>query len=135
MRRNARNVELKMKSGINSVKEGVRKKEQLLIALTTKKGLEITLKCHSKLLLVNSLGFCGCCQSRHKPENNGTTLTTVSPYTSTHPSCTLSYLPCCLLLRLLLCLWSCHQSPQEKTLYFIVPPPAYTDKFFSCKGK
>lgn len=114
VRRNVRNVELKMKSGIISVKERVRKKEQRLIVLTTKKGLEVTLNCHSKLLSGNSLGGFGCCQSRHKPEHNGNTLTTVSPSTSTHPRCTLPSSPCCL-QRLLLCLWSCHQSPQKNT--------------------
>ncbi len=38
------------------------------------------LNCHSGLLSGNSLGCSRCYQSCHEPENNGITLTSLSPY-------------------------------------------------------
>lgn len=56
VRRNVRNAELQMKSCIIQVKEKRGKKGKLIILLTTKTRLEVTLNCHSGLLSGNSLG-------------------------------------------------------------------------------
>lgn len=91
VRRNVRNAEPQMKSCIIQVKEE-EKKGQLIILLTTKRRLEIMLNCHSGLLSGNSLGCFRCCESCHEPENNGTTLTALSPYPIAHPTHWLPFL-------------------------------------------